>query len=45
MEVWEVSRQADTTWHRMHTTERGVLEDEFAVRQLWTVYEAMLYGV
>lgn len=34
-------RQPDTILHRVRvrTIERGVLEGEFAVRQVWTVYE------
>ena len=42
MEVRQAARRADTTWRRvrLRRTERGVLEDEFAVRRVWTVYEA-----
>lgn len=41
VEVRQVARRADTIlcWVRVRTTERGVLEDEFAVRRVWTVYE------
>lgn len=42
MEVRQAARRADTTWRRVRVrrTERGVLEDEFAMRRVWTVYEA-----
>lgn len=38
----QAARRADTTWRRvrLRRTERGVLEGEFAVRRVWTVYEA-----
>ena len=39
MEVRQVAGRADTTLRRFHVrdTERGVLEDRFAVRQVWTL--------
>ena len=41
VEVRQMAQRADTIlrWVRSRTTERGVLEGEFAVRQVWTIYE------
>lgn len=40
LEVREVAGRADTTFRRFQVrdTERGVLEDRFAVRQVWTLH-------
>lgn len=40
VEVRQVAGRADTTFQRFQVrdTERGVLEDRFAVRQVWTLY-------
>jgi SRSO17 transposase len=40
VEVRQVSGRADTTFRpfQVRDTERGVLEDHFAVRQVWTLY-------
>jgi len=40
VEVREVVGRADTTWCRLQVrdTERGVLDDRFAVREVWTVH-------
>jgi SRSO17 transposase len=42
--VSAVARRADTRWERIRVrlTERGVLEDDFAVRWVWTVREETL---
>ena len=41
VEVRQVAQRADRIlcWVRVRSTERGVLEGEFAVRRVWTVYE------
>jgi SRSO17 transposase len=41
MEVRQVAGHADTRFHRLQVraTERGVLEDAFAVRQVWTIHD------
>jgi len=40
LEVRQVAGRADTSFRRFHVraTERGVLEDRFAVRQVWTLH-------
>jgi SRSO17 transposase len=41
VEVQQVTRRADTRFRRFQVrdTERGVLEDAFAVRQVWTIHD------
>ena len=41
LKVCDVARLKDTNWRRVRvrTTERGELNDEFAVRSIWTIYE------
>ena len=41
LKVCDVPRLKDTNWSRVRvrTTERGELNDEFAVRSIWTIYE------
>jgi SRSO17 transposase len=38
--VRQVAQREDTLWHRVRVrhTERGVLEDAFAARPVWTTY-------
>jgi SRSO17 transposase len=40
LEVRQVAQREDTLWHRVRVrnTERGVLEDAFAARPVWTTY-------
>src|SRR3989337_19197 len=41
LKVCDVARLKNTNWSRVRvrTTERGELNDEFAVRSVWTIYE------
>ena len=41
LEVRQIARRADTVWQRVcvRTVERGQLNDEFAVRQIWTTHK------
>ncbi len=41
LKVCDVARLKDTNWSRVlvRTTERGELNDEFAARSVWTIYE------
>lgn len=42
--VCDVARRGDTNWRRVRVrdTERGELNDEFAVRRVWTIHEGKL---